>query len=395
VILNRFQHLFRHTEPTTLEFVALFDATFAPYAEVRDQLFRKLATNLHPSELVSWINVEIKNSLFDTKLCQGIPDALKNLRRAIIRIEDLRKNPPTVPAAVNDLARLSLLGERLEGLYQKHWELFRYPTHLNEEALVSLVMEIHSISADWQAYFTTFSTVQQLNQTLSDAPIGDNLRRFQVTYSQSPPNQFSVATLTSLLDFFDAAYRYIANIRGLDHLLMPLAIHHVDVSEPVELDLLVPADVEEAYRTFLQYLFLKDLLRRDSLLKFVCEVVEKSYRTAADPSAQTTAGLQKELAAALKRLPDTARLTLAGRVFPDDAIPVLQDFTASLERNQLDPEPLLRGPEKPKASTKTKPNIKAPEASPSATGSNSPKIDLPHIQGRDFLHLLTEKVVEP
>ena len=118
MILNELKTHLRTSEPVTREFVALMDATFRYYGDTRALFFEKLPHHLLQSELVSLVNVEVKNLLFDERFCQGIQESLKTLRRAIIRLEDLRALHPQHPDTVNNLTKLAALAERVEALYQ-------------------------------------------------------------------------------------------------------------------------------------------------------------------------------------------------------------------------------------------------------------------------------------
>jgi len=126
VIATKLKGDFQAGEPVTLEFIGLMRSTFAYYGELNALFREKLPTCLHQSELAALLNTEVRPRLFNHTFCERIQDALKALRRALIRLEDLRRAHPDVPAAVNDLATLGALGERLEALYQKHWEFYRY-----------------------------------------------------------------------------------------------------------------------------------------------------------------------------------------------------------------------------------------------------------------------------
>jgi hypothetical protein len=341
VILNDLSTHLRRSEAVTREFVAQMDATFRRYADARNHFFQQIPARLHQSELVTLVNVEIKNRLLDPEFCEGLQDALKTLRRSLIRLEDLRAAHPDLPPAVNDLARLAALGERVEALYQRHREAYRYQGRLNEEELVGFLLEIDEVAYEWDAYLARLGAVNGIAQALSGRAIPAAHAVLPVAYRQDGPEQFSVLTLTALLNFLESGYRFVAAIFGTDPAAQPLTVLQVEVADPVRLQLAIPAPLEEPYRKLLQYLFLKDMLKREALLKFVFDATEKSFAGAqALTSAQINA-FQKDLAAKLKPLPPGAAFTFADRSFPGDEILVLSDLTASLERAKVDYSPLL------------------------------------------------------
>ncbi|HUJ76801.1 MAG TPA: hypothetical protein VL359_18195, partial [bacterium] len=230
MILNQFKSLFREAEPITREFIGLMEASFRPYAEMRGTFQQQLPSHLHDSALVSLLTGEIKSRLFAPALCESIPDALKALRRSIIRLEDLRQAHPTLPPAVNDLESLARLAERVEALYQRHWELFRYQSHLDEQALLGLLLEVDGVWTDWQAYLLAFHSTRQVQEALSGQPLPANSVLLRITYTQAPPLHFSVRTLTALAYVLDAAYRFVAAVRQVDATALPLAMQHVEVA---------------------------------------------------------------------------------------------------------------------------------------------------------------------
>ena len=411
MIVNQLKARSRLAEPVSRELAAQFQGAFQHYRAIRDEFLAQLPSHLHASELVTLINVELKSRLFHPQFCEQIQEALKGLRRTLIRLEDLRSANPDLPPAINDLERLSRLGERAEALYQRHWEYYRYPTHLNEETLAGLLMDIHRLCGDWDEYFARFSAVHALIEGLTGQALPAECSALRVTYTQAPPLHFSVGMLKTLLDFLESGYGYAAALSGVDAEARPLALLHVDVADPVELVLAVPTVALDAYAAFLQYLFLKDMLKREALLKYVFEAVEKNFGRGVHLDA---AAFLKDLSTKLKALPSSGRFTISDRTFPDDQIAVLHDFTAVMERNRMEVEPLLNG-DKPKASRKSKavtpePAPKpvpeapprpverrpamAPVSSVSRLNSSSPPPSQSEAvpQARQHLHILTERL---
>jgi hypothetical protein len=420
VILNQLQVQFHQAEPVTREFIALMGSTFRYYADTRNQFFEQLAAHLHQSELISLVNVEIKSRLFRPEFCDGLQEALKAHRRALIRLEDLRAAHGDLPATVNDLERLARLGEQVEALYQRHWEYYRYQTRLNEEEIVRLLLEVDGIAHDWDGYLTQFTAVQRLAAGLSGRAVAEGQSVLTIRYTQDGPQQFSVTTLKSLMDFLDCGYRFISAVFGIDTAAHPLTVLNVAVAEPVQLHLSLPSAAEEAYRKLLQYLFLKDMLKRDALLKFVFDAVEKAYTGTKPLTAGELTAFQKELAAVLKPLPQGARFTFADRTFPGDEIEVLNDLTASLEQAHVNVQPLLGGGDKPRKAAKAKLEEAAAgalqklaehkQAESRAASPKQPSLPMrgdppdlstavhgplhTSLQGKQHIHILTEKLPE-
>ena len=406
MIVNQLKARFRQTEPVSRELAAQFEGAFQHYRSIRDDFFAELPGHLHASELVTLVNVELKSRLFQPQFCEQIQDELRALRRTLIRLEDLRAASPHFPAAVNDLERLAKLGERAEALYQRHWEQYRYPTHLNEEGLAALLLDIHRLCEDWDQYMARFSAVHALLDSLSGQALPPDTVAVRIAYAQAPPLHFSVGMLKTVLDFLESGYGFVAALKGVDPAVTPLGLLQVEVGDPVELAVAVPAPVQEAFTAFLQYLFLKDMLKREALLKYVFEAIERQF---GGGRRMDSGAYRKDLAAKLKALPSTGRFTISGRSFPEDGIAVLQDFTATLERNHMDAEALLDG-EKPKAGRKGRsaadgppqraqePPARVPDRPVMAPSAPAPRKAGPvaatdsAAQPRQHLHILTERL---
>ncbi len=343
MILDELKTHLRTSEPVTREFVALMDATFRYYGDTRALFFEKLPHHLLQSELVSLVNVEVKNLLFDERFCQGIQESLKTLRRAIIRLEDLRALHPQHPDTVNNLTKLAALAERVEALYQKHWEYYRYQERITEEDLVGFLVEIDQIGYEWDIYLSGFAAISGLMESLSGRPCPEDMVPLRIAYQRETPQHFAVGGVRSLLAFLEAGYRFICAVSEIDPASRPLTLIQVEVARPVRVELAVPIEAAPTYRKFLQYLFLKDMLKRDALLKVVFEVASREMGRDKPLAGPVLTGFQKELSAALKQLPEDGQFTISDRTFPSDGIRVLQEFTASLDEHNIRYDMLIRG----------------------------------------------------
>lgn len=372
MILTELKSHFSAGESVTKEIAAQMDAHFRHYSEIRTHFFQYLPKHLLQSELISLINVEIKERLFNKALCESIQDSLKSLRRALIRLEDLRNDQPGLSPFVNDLHRLSALGERVESLYQKHWEYYRYQNRLSEEEIVIFLLEIDRIAYDWDIYLSRYAAAKGLADNLTSRQSPEGCASIRINYQQPTPQHFSVGTLKSLVDFLETGYRFISPLCDIDPTLHPLTLLQVEVSEPVVLVLAVPVEALDPYQRFLQYLFLKDMLKKESLLKVVFEAASKDAGNDKSPPATVLTKFTKEMTSHLKNLPEDGRFTISNRTFPDDRVQVLREFTEHLEANNINYDKLLRegkasgqSVSKPKSAAPRAASLKASESTPS------------------------------
>jgi len=362
VILQQLKSHHSAGEPVTREFAALMESTFTRYGEIRDLFFEHLPQHLHQSELVSLVNVEIKNRLFEQAFCERIPDALKSVRRAIIRLEDRRAAQRDGNPAVNDLERLTAVAERLEALYQKHWEYYRYQSRLTEQDIVAFLLEVDRIAYDWDTYYEATASVGGLLEALHARPTPEDTAALHLTYHRDGAQHFAVGSVKSLMDFLEAGYKFICALYEIDPAERPLTLLQLDVADPVSLHLAVPAAAEPAYRRFMQYLFLKDLFKREALLRFVFEAVEKEAGNEKRLSQTVMNGFQKDVSAQLKQLPADGRFTISDRTFPDDEVGVMQEFVDFLEAQEINYDSLVKPGEKSKSGGRVRNRKKADKA---------------------------------
>ena len=358
MILSQLKAHLAASEPSTREFVALMDTTFRFYSETRSIFLEKLPQHLLQSELISLINVELKERLFNEKFCLGIKDALKAIQRAIVRLENLRKAHPHHPDAVNDLTKLIAIAEQVEALYQKHWEYYRYQGRIGEEELVSFLLEIDQVAYHWDIYLSGFSAVSGVMESLQGQPCPPDMTPLRISYQRDGVSHFSVTAMCAVMNFLEVGYRFICAAAEIDVEIHPLSMLQVEVAEPIELVLSVPGLAAPSYRKFLQYLFLKDMLKRDALLKIVFEAVGRELQPAKSLPPALLSRFQKEMTAALKQLPPGGRFTISGRNFPEDAIQVLQEFTETLDGKNIRYDAMLRREPSKIGKSKTAPRLK-------------------------------------
>ncbi|MCZ6472089.1 MAG: hypothetical protein O6934_01500 [SAR324 cluster bacterium] len=385
-----------HTgEPVIKEFAALMNLTFKYYADTRSLFFDRLPTHLHQSELISLINVDLKNRLFNKSFCETIEEALKALRRVIVRLEDLRRDHPDVSNVFDNIGRLGKLAGRVEALYQHHWEHYRYRNQLSEADLVSFVLEIDGIGREWENLQTSHSSLQALVGSLSGRACPEGLQPLVISYQRKAPEHFATETLKALMNFFEVAYRFVCTVCELDHTVQPLTLLQVEVAEPVELHLAVPEQIEPPFRTLLQHLFLKDMFKPEALLKFVFEAIQKDFGEGRTLPAPALAAFQRQLNATVKQLPQDGSFTISGRTFPEMRLQVLKDLTDYMDRLNMKYEGLLKAVEKPKDGAKSRAAAQ-PKPPPEARPEPPPKRPSPEIlpageNPKEHIRILTDR----
>lgn len=342
MIASKLKDSYRAGYPVIQEYVAFMNATFKYYRDTRAALFEGLPTKLHQSDLVNFVNNSLKERLFDPVFCETIQESLRSLRRLSIRLEDLRASEEQSPVFVHHLAELVRLAEAVENLYQQHWEYFRYQDHVAEEEVVSFVLAIGNIERGWERYLAKHAATGELVEALSGIALPDEHSVVSVSYEQENISNFTVERLNSLTNYLAAIYSFVCAVSNVDAEQSPLGILHIEVGKPVQVQLALPKNLEAAYRKMLKHLFLKDMVKRETLLKFVFEEIQKEFSQGKTLSTQVLNGFQKKLAVFLKELPEEGIFRLSEYSFPEDNIRVLQSFTSSLEEKKINYEPLLK-----------------------------------------------------
>ena len=377
MIFKQLQTQFGAAQAVTKEFVTLLDATFTGYRNIANHLFASLPTHLKQGELLALIDGELKSRLFDQTFCEAVPQALKNLRRAMIRLEDLVAAQPGLPKYVNNLERLAAIAERVEALYQRHWETYRYQAGMSEQDVLEFLLQVFKTGGHWDAYLESFHDKEALVQAMHGRPAPEDMASLRVSYHRDGAAHFSVGTLKDLTNFLESGYRFVCAIYELDPQTQPLSLLHIEVADPVELFLALPAQAESAYRRFLQYLFLKDMLKREALLKFVFEAVEKEHGRAKTLAQPQIAAFLKDLTANVKALPSDGRFTISDRTFPNDEVQVLQEFVVTLEQQHIPYDAMVGTERKRSAASKATPKAAPAPATPPATPQPPPHAPTP------------------
>ena len=407
MILSDLKRSISSCDAVSREFIALMNGSFRYYSDTRSLFFGRIPAHLHQSELISLVNVEIKSRLFDRKFCDTIQDSLKSIRRSSLRLEDLRARHVEIPDQIHNLARLAELAEKIENLYQKHWEYYRYQERLKEDDIVGFLLEIDQLAYEWDIFLSGFSSIRRLGETLSGPMVPDHFVPMELSYQREDSHAFSVETLDSLLGFLSEGYRFVCQVCEIDQALYPLTMLQLSMGRPVEIMLGVAEKTREPFRRFLEYLFLKDMLKREALLKVVLEAIAREQArengTAKPLTSAALTAFQKAIGAKLKSLPETSRFTISGRNFPDDSMQVLQEFTASLDASKIKYDALLRSgaattPKRPSSAVSQTPAPSAPKQDPLAPqghsgGSNGDHGAMPGPKkAREYIAVLTDPV---
>ena len=338
---------FQSSEPITLEFVDLIRETFSFYGELRSRFYKHLPQQLRPGDFSVFLAGDLKIKLFTPAFCERIPESLKSVRRALMRLDDLRKAHPGIPPFVNDLKALAAIAERVESLYQLHWEYYRYPSHVGEGELLAVLLEIDRISYQWDIYLEGFSRVRALVAALKTQDCPEGSLMLTASYQDNVTPAITAPVLLGVTRLLEGIYRFVCGLRNLEPSDHPLVVLHVETGSPCLFHLAVPNTAHGAFRTFLHYLPLKDLVQADQLLKFVVESLEKEYSPAAENMKGKPPGKAlKELIALTKELPPQGRLTLADSSSGTDPVGVMGEFIGSLERQNIPYESLLKAADK-------------------------------------------------
>jgi hypothetical protein len=238
---------------------------------------------------------------------------------------------------------------------------------------VAFLLDVERIGYEWDIYLEGFLAIGGVIKALSGKPLPEHAAAVRVAYQRSTPEHFAAESLTALMAFLQSCYRFICAVHTIDARVEPLTLLQVEIGELVEVMLAVPAAAEESFRRFLQYLFLKDMLQREALLKFVMEAIQRQYRPQGGLESGLLQGFQREIAANLKTLPENGRFHISDRAFPEDGIRVMHEFFVSLEEKAIPHESLLQaGGEKLKHKMRKNPKPGAPSSS--ETGGEPPGV---------------------
>lgn len=346
------QAFYEAVAPVTDDLVSLVESSLQPYAALRDVFFKHLAEHIHPPGMQTLLEQRISPQLFAQDFCEQIPLSLRALRRVIIRMEDVqqqslhsRKDAPPADSPLETLRTLEpliRLAERVEALYQRHWEFHRYQERIPLQELLHFVLEVDAIYHAWRTQQGELATLFSLLRAGEGAELAQDEERVQIFYRPPPNMSGSLELPGALLCLVQAAHRFIAAALG-DPEMQSLRLVRLLAGAHTELHIAVQTKLRPVFVQFLQNLFLKDLLKREALIKVLFEVVRREAGSLRMLSPAETTRHHRELLAELKRLPAAGELQIAEQIFPRDRFRVLQSFISRLEAQGIRYAGILEG----------------------------------------------------
>jgi len=274
--------------------------TFGFYNSICGDFFENLGSQVAQNSLDIFLQDELRPRLFEQEICAGIGERKKSFLTEIIKLEQFIQGENYTSELLNDLESLKQVADAIYELMQNHWELFKYESsHVNSQTLISFILEIDRIGIGWDAYLEKYLAVSRLLNAAKIERLPEGQALMTVKYHLPPQEAFTLDMATAFHQFLQVAFDFILKAHGKGKESPKLALHSLEVSNPIACTLIVPQEFLGSFEKLLGYLSV-DVLKRDTLVKFVMEVVRLGQ---AKPLAKASVNtIQKNIAKALKAL---------------------------------------------------------------------------------------------
>ncbi|MBT3226267.1 MAG: hypothetical protein HOK67_20390 [Deltaproteobacteria bacterium] len=301
MIISELHKQFKKTIPVSDAFFKLMQETFGFYTQLCNDFFANFGKHVEANTLGHFIQNEIRSRLFDQEYCKSIEKTKKQFLAENIKLEQFIEANDFKDNFINDLNALKVVSEEIYDLLQTHWEFFKYEKSVaNNEVLIAFLMAIDRVGIRWDSYLEKYLAISSVLKSAGGEIQKEGFTQLLVKYHLSEDFSFSIEMAANLNQFFKEAYEFVLMVHGDAETGRELEIATLDVQNPVNCILLVPSEYFESYQKFLSYCSV-DVLKRETLLKFVMEVVRLQQGKELPKTAVTN--FQKKIAKPLNALP--------------------------------------------------------------------------------------------
>ncbi len=336
MLWNTIQRDFSRFSPLTQEFVQLLDGTLRYGREVHDAFVLQLAQQPASTSLEALVEGELRPRLFNEVYCTRIQPFLTAIRRALLRLENVDLHEQAKRSG-NDLHALASIGDKVEALFQKYWEYYRYHKTLSHGEVVGLLIEVNALANTWQLYFTGFRHMATLFQKHS-LPENRSCIHIGIQLPQSSPP--TTQHVQALLRLVECLHQWIGQAHG-QKTLSPPTLCQMETHPMIAVELGVQPPWHTLCQRVLQHLFLKDVLGQEPLVKVLLETAWcDAHGTKPSPAVLSKA--TKQMNQCLKALPTQATFQVDALQFPQDSAKVLKDLLRFLAERNISGDSLLR-----------------------------------------------------
>ena len=336
-MLLDFRAQFNATIPICEGFFELMKKTFGFYISLCNEFFFNLGSEIDNHTLDTFLQEKIRPQLFNAEYCKGIETVKRQFLAENIKLEQFIEEQNYSQDFLNDLKSLKEVSDAIYDLLQKHWELYKYEKSItSNRALVSFMLEIDRVGIGWDAYLEKYLAVSKILTTQNKGVQKPGYNSVEVRYHLPDNVHLTLAMGSNFIEFLQLAYEVICKIHSRETADFEVEILSLDAAKPINC---VPESLAESYKRFLNYLSV-DVLKRDTLVKFVLEVFRLQQE--AEISKTALIPIQKKLAKKLDRLHPEGYFSV-NQDQDEDSVHILSALCKEMEQLEINFKELLSG----------------------------------------------------
>ena len=315
--------------------------TFSFYTGLCNEFFTTLGEKVETKTLNSYLQNDLRPKLFDAQYCRTIEETKKKFLAENIKLEQFVQQTDFQYHFLNDLDSLKQVSDAIYELLQTHWELYKYEKSVvNDQVLISFMLEIDRIGIGWDAYLEKYLAISKLLKMIGGEIPKEGSRVMTVRYHLPDNIEFSASMSIALVQFLQTAFEFILNIQGgKKEDQKTLEVLSLETQRPISCMIRVPEELAEGVSKFINYLSV-DILKRETLVKFVMEVVRLQQGKELTKAAITS--FQKNIAKRLKELHTESYLSI-DRENTEDSVTVLSSLCSEMDQLKIKYKDLLFG----------------------------------------------------
>jgi len=340
LLISDLHQQFKKTIPVCDGFFKLMEETFGFYSDLCKDFFENLGKHVEAQTLPHYIQNTIRPRLFDKDYCETIEKTKKQFLAEDIKIEQFIRENDYAADFINDLNSLKKVSNDIYELLQTHWEFYKYEKSVaNNEVMIAFIMEIDRVGIRWDSYLEKYLATSSILKSTGGEVQKEGFMPLTVRYHLPEEIKFTMETATNLNQFFQLAFEFVVAVHNDPEAARELEISSLVVQNPVNIVLLVPTAYYESYQKFLGNCSI-DVLRRETLLKYVMEIVRLGEGVELPKTA--VANFQKKIAKPLNDLPPEGFFSVAGNE-TKDSVDMLTALCKELEQLEVNYKDMLIG----------------------------------------------------
>jgi len=340
LLISDLHKQFKKTIPVSDGFFKLMQETFGFYTQLCNDFFSSFGKHVEAGTLGHFLQNEIRPRLFDQTYCQTVEKTKKQFLAENIKLEQFIETNDFKADFINDLSALKKVSEAIYELLQTHWEFFKYEKSVaNNEIMIAFILEIDRVGIRWDSYLEKYLAISSILKTAGGEIQKEGFSPLMVKYHLPENISFSIETATNLNCFFKEAFDFVMLVHDDPATGLDLEISTLEVQNPVNCILMVPSSYFESYQKFLSYCSV-DVLKRETLLKFVMEIVRLQQGKELPKTA--ISNFQKKIAKPLNALPPEGYFSVEGNE-TEDSVNILTSLCNEMDRLEIAYKDMLTG----------------------------------------------------